>query len=191
MVRIDSVEGRRENQLESVPAVDSGNTEHLWHIYSTINEWIRAADIKAGLILTASGVIATVIAALEPTALSRCLDLTIPNVLLWLGMAAVILSVFFSASCIAPRVRPLAPDSLIFFGDIARAHCTPAEYADAWQGYTPNQRLLGEDLCSQIWANSHVAQCKFAAVNRATTAFAFAVFLLLFSSLLSLGLGNP
>lgn len=184
MRRGSCTEGEQPHADESA-RIGAGGTEALWRIYESINEWIRAADGKAAVILAADGVVATILAALGGTSNSSVQILTAPNVLLWLGMIAVVFSATFSAGCLFPRLRAKAPRSLIYFKDIAETCSTPEAYAVRSQQVIENDSLLAKELCNQIWSNSAVANCKFAAVRGATLALAVAVLLVFMSGLLA------
>jgi hypothetical protein len=177
-------------QHEDEDASDNGvtrsqGTDDLWRIYEGINEWIRAADAKAGVILATSGVIATVVATLATTRYSSMVNPTLPNVLLWLGMAGIFLASFFSSSCIVPRLKPKCPASLLFFGDIANCFQTAEDYAKAYLESESDDPRLRSDLYNQVWMNSVIAKCKFLAVTKATYSLVFAVLFLLISGLVS------
>ncbi len=51
---------RREERLADMALA----IETMWRAYSEVNEWIRAADIKAGTVLAANGVVIVAAVAL-------------------------------------------------------------------------------------------------------------------------------
>lgn len=88
--------------------------DNLWQIYTTINEWIRFADTKAGVALAAHGAVFTVAMPAimkEKQYFSQHPFLTCNMVFCTL---CAVVSVFYGIRCILPRLNVGEARSLIF-----------------------------------------------------------------------------
>jgi len=158
---------------------------HLWLVLQNTHEWIRAADMKAGVILATDGVAATLMAALGSTTCGRLTVIIPAGILMGLGLLAIVLSALWSTACLVPRLGKCRCRSPIFFADIASACAAPADYEVMVGDVIEDVSKLKAELCSQILANSCVASEKFAAVNKATVALMLAIALLVVSGVVA------
>jgi len=146
--------------------------DDLWQIYGLVNDWGRAADSKAAILIAGLGVIATV--ALAKVVPNRCLVLQ--NGLLLattaLGVASGIVSLFFALKCLNPTLNVGEPNSLIFFAHIAQRFRAANDYREEIQICLSSEDVLYGQIADQVWANSRVAWSKYMAVAWAIRFFA-------------------
>ncbi|WP_435017834.1 Pycsar system effector family protein [Tundrisphaera sp. TA3] len=135
-------------------------TEHLWKTLQGINEWIRFADAKAGAVLTANGVLATLAAGViekQSDLLSKYQSLKIVTLICGL---ALLLSSIACVKCLYPRVRVKGEiRSLLFFHHIATVYADPPRYLDKARELSEPDMAFRE-VGTQVWANSRVAREK-------------------------------
>lgn len=131
--------------------------EQQWRIFAVVNEWVRFADAKAGLLLAADGVIFTL--ACGPIASNREYLTKHQSALFFVIAASIflIVSTAYSLSCVFPKTKPPGGNSLIFFETIARSNALV---------YRQNARRLSDpqvaydEVSAQVWAVSKVASRK-------------------------------
>jgi hypothetical protein len=150
-----------------------GATEHIWQIYDNISELIRFSDTKAVAILASDGVVAGLYfsntAAIQNILTSRqyvLLPLTISLILL-------LISGYYSAACLFPRIKSESKCNLIFFSDIVSSYNNPNAYEEAIKKacQEPNCETIQRQLLHQIWQISQIAQCKYSAVKQSVPFF--------------------
>ena len=143
--------------------------ETLWKTYNVINEWIRFSDTKAGAILAANGVIASIILSKLPdhqVFLNEHLTLLI---LLMLGITTTFISIILSIICLNPTLKiGTKTNSVIFFANIAENFQTYDEYEKNALDVLIDEKHAATQIAQQVWANSKVALKKYKAVVWAT-----------------------
>lgn len=143
--------------------------ETLWKTYSTINEWIRFSDTKAGAILTANGVIASIVLSKLPNAKDFLDTHPIFPILLIVGTITTFISIILSIICLSPTLKVGdKTNSVIFFGNIAKTFETYCDYDNIAQDVLANEKHASTQIAQQVWANSKVAWKKYKAVAWAT-----------------------
>jgi hypothetical protein len=145
--------------------------EHYWNTFTQINEWIRFADTKAGALITLNSIIIGFIASnlktvTDAISISDCLI-----ALSVLGSLSLIISLLFALKCILPNLSVGEPKSNIFFKHISKKYSNAQEFKE--QLTTSTDTI--DDLKTQIWANSRVADNKYSAVNKSIIAFSFLI----------------
>lgn len=128
--------------------------------------WVAAAEVKVAVVVTIDvamlGALAAAFAASKPEARTAWAYLTTV-----LSGSTGALGVFCAAMSVLPRVN--GPDSLIFFGKIARHKS--ADFETAFQKATTASML--SDCLAQIHRNAEIARDKFSWV-RVAMAWSFA-----------------
>lgn len=157
--------------------------EYLWKTYSTINEWIRFADTKAGGILALNGVIAGIVIS-KILGSTDCLQ-NHPglSILLVIGAITAFGSIYFAVRCLNPTLKVGESSSLIFFAHVAKAFSTPDGYRQAVQKTFTDDGQLMTQISDQVWANSKVAWKKYKNVVWATRFLALTVSVFIFASI--------
>jgi hypothetical protein len=190
---------------ESVADTESGSIrvekelviENSIEIYKITADWIRFADAKAAVILTAGGVLAGVLIPhlkpyLEAVRKGEALAWLEPGVLacfgLWLGV--LLLSAFYAFRCIVPfRQKGMHP-ALDFCKHFHSAAISVAYGADEQERFFETYRRLGHDkmlreVMSGLLIDAHISSSKYAFVTAAVKLLAvssFFGFLFLFLS---------
>lgn len=135
--------------------------EHLWEVHKLACEWVRFADSKASIILTAQGVMASfTIPAIMPQAHFIMHHWQIATPML-LSVLSASVSCAFGILAITPRLKMSAPDSNIYFGHIATKHNNPTTFASAISTMLGDPARIQSELSTQIWANCKVAWKKY------------------------------
>jgi len=149
------------------------DADQAWKALSLINDWVKHAEAKLGVVLAATGVSGGVLFNLVKDR-NHTSDA--------LNVAAVVcgVSVFIAGACamigVYPRVRlrrTSANDAVnpLFFHDVARAYKGDApSYGAVLHTLTTSPDDLVRHLGQQIHANATVAQRKYRWANRAIRA---------------------
>lgn len=146
-----------------------GEIPRLQEIHSTVNEWIRFADAKAGATLTISAIGGTLVAndLIQPIPY----DSTAITVLLAGSGAAAVLTLVMVLWALAPVVRPRdRRSSHLYFGHICQ-HSGHASYLAAFR-QTLEADELAEHITHQIYENSRIALNKMKVVGWAMRSIA-------------------
>jgi hypothetical protein len=149
-----------------------------WKIFDVINARIEHADVKAGAILAACGVISAALIAITTRPGDR-------NTLLYVFAAAsgafVLMAAALSCGALWPRrLRRKIPESIVYFDHIARrSRAAPEEYEDELRTVLADPEAMTREIIRQIWATSRVAARKYDFLDHAIRC--------LFGSLMTLG----
>jgi len=155
--------------------------EPLWKIYESINGWIRFSDTKAVAILGINGVIASFIFS---NLSSIKLILEVYNflvILLMVGIVSFGLSIYFSFQCLSPTLKVDESTSNIYFGNIAENYEDSGTYRKTLRKTILSEEGFFNELTSQIWVNSNIANIKYFNVQWCTRFFIFTVSIIVFS----------
>lgn len=143
--------------------------ETLWKTYNVINEWIRFSDTKAGAILAANGVIASIVLSKLPGYKVFLNDHLMLLILLILGIITTFISIISSIICLNPTLKiGSKTNSVIFFANIAENFETYNEYEKNALDVLTDEKHAAAQIAQQVWANSKVALKKYKAVAWAT-----------------------
>ncbi len=147
--------------------------DQAWRALSLVNDWVKHAEVKLGVVLTATGVSGGILFNLAKDR---------SNASIAFNIAAVVcgISLFSAGSCammgIYPRVRAWRnlTDEIVnplFFHDVALAYKKDyLSYGAVLHTLTTNPNDLVRHLGQQIHANATVARRKYRWANRATRA---------------------
>ena len=137
--------------------------QDLWGLLSSINEWIRFADAKAGAIIALAGAIGS-LTTLEVSRSSHgALDYGVAVAAL-AGTAGAILCAILT---LLPRVKPEEGlDTTVYFGHIARFTSSHALLEAART--TRASGDLAIELAHQVRENARIAEYKFGWIRRAS-----------------------
>lgn len=149
-------------------APDPAIVTEAWSVLSNVNEWVKHAENKLGVVLAflgvlAAGLITLVIEVGQPSILMVVLEGVAGGLLLLaVGSASVGLLPQFAHEPDEAKLNPL------YYGDIRRYFaCKPEDYAPHLTGALSNAATTTEHLARQIVANSGVAVRKYTWANRA------------------------
>lgn len=156
----------------SVPELDPPVTpepDQAWKALSLINEWIRHAESKVGVVLALGGVTAGVLYNLVKNQSDPGLVL---NVIAVACAACITTAAVCAALALVPRRKPQrsadAVTNPLFFGDVASKYNGDGiTYEKILHALTGNHDELTRHIAHQIHANAVVAHAKFNWANRA------------------------
>lgn len=148
-----------------------------------INSWINNCDMKTATVLSFIGIILTIIltnngivAIINNIEKMHCSNKFIYILLLTFGFISIAMLVygFFKLICVIwasvnikkYRQQELTTDSLIFFGSIAKKSSFK-EYKNMYYQITNIEKL--NDLLSQVYINSCIAEQKYSNYNKGLT----------------------
>ncbi|MFD3589820.1 Pycsar system effector family protein [Streptomyces sp. NPDC058683] len=134
--------------------------ENAWRTLQTVTDWIKHAEAKAAVTLTAAGVIGGILYSLVSTAPPHNLPLDLAASLCALLTAG---STMATGMVLRPRRKNLGQQpNLLFFEHVARAYRSPEDgYPEALARLLADDRTLTAAVAEQIWANAHVARRKY------------------------------
>lgn len=144
------------------PVPTIANPEQAWRALDLVTGWIKHAEAKSGVTLTAALAVGTVLYDLVK-------DQQRPS--FWLGAAAVVCGVLVFAGAAAtawsliPRLwRRDDATSDLYFDHIARRHARhtgSTDYAGALRVLAADNDRMITEIAGQVWANAHVARQKY------------------------------
>lgn len=177
---------RHEERFEDVALA----IETLWRAYGEVNEWIRAADIKAGTVLAANGVIivaAVAMAVGTGSFTSIVLTHHLVGFFLIASMVAVIVSSIYAALCLTPILSTGAELCLLFIGHIHRHFPTVRSYEQAVRTTLTNPEANLKQISQEVWNSGRVADRKLAFATWSIRYFILSLFCILLTLLLAYG----
>lgn len=143
-------------------------TEKYWNILQNNNEWQRFSETKASIILTAYGIIISVIYSNSETILPSLTQSKTVLIIAILFAILSLVSIIFSFRCLNPNLKNENPTSVIYFGHIAKNNKDFKEYYSNSKPIIENDESFLEQISEQIFVNSEIAWKKF---RRATWSF--------------------
>lgn len=147
--------------------------EQAWKALSLVNDWVKHAEAKLGVVLVVTGVSGGVLFNLVK---DRGHPSLLFNVAATVGQVAVVVAGGCAMIGLYPIVklqRKVVDDAVnpLFFHDVARAHKGDAPgYTAVLHTLTTDHDDLVRHLGQQIHANATVAQRKYRWANRAIRA---------------------
>lgn len=147
---------------------DAATVTEAWTVLTNVNEWVKHAETKLGVVLAflgvlAAGLITLVIEAGSPSVAMLWIEgLTGLLLLLAAGAATLGLLPQFAHEPDQTKLNPL------YYGDVHRHFAgQPDQYAAHLRGALADPNTVTEHLARQIVANSGVAVRKYTWANRA------------------------
>lgn len=147
---------------------DAATATEAWNVLTNVNEWVKHAETKLGVVLAFLGVLA---AGLITLVLEVGRGSTLLLVLE--GISGLLL--LLAAGCASLGLLPQyahEPDHAklnpLYYGDVRRHFADkPDEYAGHLRAALDNPQVITDHLARQIVANSGVAVRKYTWANRA------------------------
>jgi hypothetical protein len=146
------------------------DSEDGWKTLTIANDWVKVADTKAGVVLTACGVLAGVVLTSLPAhdAWSRS-PWHVALLLTSLGFVCV--SIVLALRVFVPRLSPGvsagSDGELLHFDTVARRFPDQEKYVAEYRTLLADAERLSRALAEQTWAVSVVARRKYANVTPA------------------------
>jgi pycsar effector protein len=141
------------------------NLDDSWKQLQQVNEIVRYADAKAGLILTLNGVlVGLVVVRLQSGFVA---EHPVPAAALVVAVALLTISVGFDIAAVMPRLfAPGQQSSLLHFDHVAVAYAgRVGDYIDDFVTLAKDPEQLQREIAAQVWANSMVARRKHRCVQ--------------------------
>ncbi|MFC7343057.1 Pycsar system effector family protein [Saccharopolyspora griseoalba] len=159
------------------------SSDEAWKALQQTHDLIKVADTKAAAIVTGNGVLGGVLIKALPA--HGTWSAAWPHVTLMLSsIAAVSASILFALRVFVPRLRNAQPESLLYFGTIARRYPEPTKFIAAYRRLLDDGSKLEEALAEQVWTTSHIARQKFRNVTPALWLLGLALITALLAGLL-------
>jgi hypothetical protein len=142
------------------------NLDDSWKQLQQVNEIVRYADAKAGLILTLNGVLVGLVAVRLQSARFLA-DHPVSGAALVIAVALLAISVGFDIAAVMPRlVEPGQRPSLLHFDHVAVAYAgRVGDYIDDFVTLAQDPEQLQREIAAQVWANTMVARRKYRCVQ--------------------------
>ncbi|OJF10074.1 Pycsar system effector family protein [Couchioplanes caeruleus] len=137
-----------------------------WKLLQQVNEIVRYADAKAGLVLTLNSVLIGLI-AVRVQSDGFFSDHPVPAAALLLAATFLVLSIAFDVAAVMPRLStPGQSPSLLHFNHIGEQYRGDrTEYVEDFEKLVEDPPRLQREIAAQVWANSMVARRKHTCVR--------------------------
>jgi hypothetical protein len=142
------------------------NLDDSWKQLQQVNEIVRYADAKAGLILTLNGVlVGLVVVRLQSGGFFA--DHPVPAGAMAIAVALLTISVGFDIAAVMPRLfAPGQQSSLLHFDHVAVAYAgRVGDFIDDFVSLSHDPEQLQREIAAQVWAKSVVARRKHRCVQ--------------------------
>ncbi|ASR37180.1 hypothetical protein BAY61_21735 [Prauserella marina] len=149
-------------------------SDDAWKALSQINDLIKVADAKAGVVLASAGVLGGIVVRAVPSP-TQWRESWFHTGLLLLSIALVSVSILLSLRAFVPRLRTGGSRSLLHFDNIARRYTTAADFSTACRALFEQHERLQDAVITQLWATSKIARRKFRSVTCAIISLGFAL----------------
>ncbi|MFM9700230.1 Pycsar system effector family protein [Streptomyces europaeiscabiei] len=151
---------RPQTSIPQTPLPQASGVDNAWRTLQIVTDWIKHAEAKAAVMLTAAGVIGGILYSLVSTAPPHNLPFDLTASLCALLTAG---SAMATGMALRPRRKNIGqPPNLLFFEHVAHAYRSPEDgYTEALSRLLVDDRTLTAAVAEQIWANAHVARRKY------------------------------
>ena len=136
-------------------------TSNYWHILQDTVGWIKFADQKAALTITANGLIITLLSSNTSIINSQLEGSGLFLTILFVALISLIGSIIFSFLCVIPRLKKPQKVSIIYFENIHSKFKSQEEYYQELKHVSANSSSLEEQIAQHIFMKSDVATKKF------------------------------
>jgi hypothetical protein len=157
-----------------------------WSILQNTLESVKHSETKAGLMITAYGVLSTVL-YINATSIFAMISqnpwlIALGCISFFSGLG----SFFFAVRCINPRFVKSGGDSIIFFGIVGSKYPTAQAYYEDSKAIVGDKEQFNAQIAEQIYINSKIAIKKFSDVGKSIRFFVINVFTIFLALLLEL-----
>ncbi len=153
--------------------------ETMWRLYGEINEWIRAQDFKAGVVLAANGVIIVAGAALVVgggSLSASVLHRLVASLCFLTAVVTVIISSAYAALCLVPPVHVGEVTSPLFFEFIALHYPSAQAYEEDIRTSLNTADANLKLISHQVWTSARSMHRKMSYINWAIRFFIATLF---------------
>jgi len=154
--------------------------EQYWQILKNNQEMIRFSEVKAGIVISAYGVLFSVLLN-GSTGLREKIMIwpwyLVIIVIFFIGVTLT--SVYYAFKCFRPRFENKNPTSVVYFGDIVSDFSEYMAYHAYLEKTVVDDYEMSVQLAEQIHTNSSIAMRKFQAVSKSIKLLFADIFLLI------------
>jgi hypothetical protein len=170
-------------ELRAIPHRKNKHTDdlidHYWGSINYIADLIKAAEIKAGLILTFYGVLLNFVYSNSDSVIQNIGDHVGFYVLSGIWFCCILISVYFSVRCFMPRIEDKYDKNILFFGDVISSFGDIREFSKTFYQVSLDEDKIFEQLGQQIYINSKIASVKFKNINKSLRYLAIGLVLMM------------
>lgn len=174
---------KKKEETRTVPHRKNKHTDdlidHYWGSINYIADLIKAAEIKAGLILTFYGVLLNFVYNNFDKVVENIGDHIGFYVLSGIWFCCILVSVYFSIRCFMPRIEDKYDKNILFFGDVISSFGDIREFSRTFYQVSLDEDQIFDQLGQQIYINSKIASVKFKNINKSLRFLAIGLFLML------------
>lgn len=157
-----------------------------WSILQNTMESVKHSETKAGLMITAYGVLSTVLYINATSIFAMIAHNAWLIILGCISFFSGLGSFFFAVRCINPRFIKSGGDSIIFFGIIGSKYPSAQAYFEDTKAIVGDKEKFNAQIAEQIFINSKIAIRKFSDVGNSIRLFVINVFTIFLTLLLEL-----
>lgn len=175
---------KEKDELRTIPHRKNKHTDdlidHYWGSINYIADLIKAAEIKAGFILTFYGVLLNFVYSNSESVVQNIGNHIGFYILSGIWFCCILISVYFSVRCFMPRIEDKYDKNILFFGDVISSFGDIKEFSKTFYQVSLDEDQIFEQLGQQIYINSKIASVKFKNINKSLRYLALGLVLLLF-----------
>lgn len=153
--------------------------DHYWGSINYIADLIKAAEIKAGLILTFYGVLLNFVYSNSESVIENIGAQISFYILSGIWFCCILVSVYYSVRCFMPRIEDKYDKNILFFGDVISSFGDIKEFSKTFYEVSLDEDQLFEQLGQQIYINSKIASVKFKNINKSLRYLAIGLVLMM------------
>ena len=173
----------KEEKIKVAPHIKNKHTDdlidHYWGSINYIAEMIKAAEIKAGLILTFYGILLNFVYKNSQVVLSNIGNQIGFDIILGIWFSCTVISVYYSVRCFMPRIEDKYDKNILFFGDVISSFGDIRQFSKTFFKVSLDEDQLFAQLGQQIYINSKIASQKFKNINKSLKYLAIGLALIL------------
>jgi len=172
----------KEEKIKVAPHIKNKHTDdlidHYWGSINYIAEMIKAAEIKAGLILTFYGILLNFIYAHLNDVIKYIGNEIGFYIISGLWLICIVISVYYSVRCFMPRIVDKYDKNIFFFGDVISSFGDIRQFSKTFFKVSLDEDELFGQLGQQIYINSKIASEKFKNINQSLRFLALSLILM-------------
>lgn len=160
---------------------------HYWQTITYLINLIKAAELKAGLILSFYGILLNFVYQNAESTVEVLEGNIVFYVLISVWFVLTLVSVYYSIRSFIPRIEASYDKNAFFFGDIISKFGTIQEFSDTFYDISNDQSERFHQLGQQIFINAKISAIKLKNVNKSLRFLAYSLFMLLMIVFIYLG----
>ncbi|MGB3590140.1 MAG: Pycsar system effector family protein [Nonlabens sp.] len=148
---------------------------HYWNSVSYLVRLIKAAELKAGLILSFYGILMNFVYQNAERTTDALGDYYLYYVLasIWIGLTGT--SIYYSVRSFIPRIEANYDPNMFFFGDIISKYGSINEFSEMFYLKSLDEKDRYEQLGQQVFINAKITAVKMGSVNKSLKFLAYSL----------------